>query len=94
MVISNTVVALIVGAITVSNFIGGLVMKAFIKPLETAILANEINTSDHETRLRDLEAGAQRTQVHIETLTSDIDSLVKKLDQLITIQLNRGDRYG
>ena len=71
------VIVEIIGGVTV---IGGLVWGIIMRPLIQRMSDAEDAIVDHEKRIRNTEATTVAHGVHIETLTTSINTLVVKLD--------------
>ena len=74
-------------AVGILSVIGGVLFKAYVSPVKTKTEDNHMELSDHEERLRKLEYKQTETNIKMETVIKHIDTLVTKIDMLVSLQL-------
>jgi hypothetical protein len=86
---SLTLIEIVGGALSIAAVVGGILMKAFIKPLQDELIALQDDTTDHEGRLRYVENKTTEHDVHISQLISTSERLLTKMDQYMTVLMSR-----
>lgn len=79
-----TVAGIIVACVSLAGAVGGLLLKAYVSPVKTRTDDNHDTIQDHESRIRGLETKVNIHSVHMENLMKSVDTLVVKIDLLIT----------
>lgn len=78
-----TIVEIIVGALSIAGIVGGILMKAFVSPIQDEVNDLKEADSDKETRLRIVETKTTEHDVHISTLISTSERVIVKMDELM-----------
>lgn len=76
-------------ALTILSVVGGVLFRAYVAPVKTKTEDNHMEIQDHEDRLRKLEHKQTETNIKMETVIKHIDTLVTKIDMLVSLQLNQ-----
>lgn len=78
-----TLIEIVVGALSIAGIVGGILMKAFVGPIEDRVNDLEEADTDKETRLRIVETKTIEHDVHISTLVATSERLLVKMDELL-----------
>jgi hypothetical protein len=78
--------AVVAASVALTGAIGGLIVRAFIKPLETKTEQNHMVAKDHEERIRFLESQGSAHSIHLENIMKAVDRLVNKIDELVSFE--------
>lgn len=78
-----TIVEIIVGALSIAGIVGGILMKAFVNPIQDEVNDLKEADQDKETRLRIVETKTTEHDVHITTLISTSERVIVKMDELM-----------
>lgn len=79
-----TIIEIIVGALSIATIVGGVLMRAFVKPIRDEVDDLKEADADKETRLRIVETKTTEHEVHIGTLISTSERLLVKMDELMS----------
>lgn len=79
-----TIVELVVGALSIAGIVGGILMKAFVSPIQDEVNDLKDADQDKETRLRIVETKTTEHDVHITTLISTSERVIVKMDELMS----------
>lgn len=78
-----TLIEIVVGALSIAGIVGGILMKAFVGPIEDRVNDLEEAETDKETRLRIVETKTTEHEVHIGALITTSERLLTKMDELM-----------
>ncbi len=78
-----TLIEIVVGALSIAGIVGGILMKAFVGPIEDRVNDLEEAETDKETRLRIVETKTTEHEVHIGALITTSEQLLTKMDELM-----------
>lgn len=76
-------------SLSVVGAVGGLLIKAFISPVETQAMNNKDHLQDLDTRVRHLENQTSEHSIQLETVVKSVDRLIGKMDSLVTLIVER-----
>lgn len=79
-----TIIEIVVGALSIAGIVGGILMKAFVSPIQDEVNDLKEADQDKETRLRIVETKTVEHDVHIGTLVSTSERLLVKMDELMS----------
>lgn len=78
-----TLVEIGLGALSIAGIVGGILMKAFVSPIQDEVNDLKEADQDKEHRLRIVETKTIEHDVHIGTLISTSERLLVKMDELM-----------
>lgn len=78
-----TIIEIVVGALSIAGIVGGILMKAFVSPIQEEVNDLKEADTDKETRLRIVETKTTEHEIHISTLVSTSERLLVKMDELM-----------
>ena len=96
----GSIAAIIGASVSLCGAVGALLVKAYVSPVRALAASNtkalehlgELHdkiSGDHEARVRFLEHSVNTHSIHLETLVKSVDQLVRKIDLLVSNQLNQ-----
>lgn len=86
---SLTLIEIIGGALSIAAVVGGILMKAFVKPIQDDVLALQESSLDKETRLRIVENKTTEHDIHISQLILTSERLLNKMDEFMSMMISR-----
>lgn len=87
-----TLVEIISGALGVAAIIGGVLMRAYVKPIQDEVEDLKISDLDKETRLRVVEIKTTEHDIHIGQLITTSERLLGKMDELLASLLRSSEK--
>lgn len=80
---SLTVIELVSGALGVAAIVGGILMKAYLGPIQEDVDDLKASDTDKESRLRIVESKTTEHDIHIGQLITTSERLLTKMDELL-----------
>lgn len=87
-----TLVEIISGALGVAAIIGGVLMRAYVKPIQDEVEDLKVSDLDKETRLRVVEIKTTEHDIHIGQLITTSERLLGKMDELLASLLRSSEK--
>lgn len=78
-----TIIEIVVGALSIAAIVGGILMKAFVNPIQDEVNDLKEADADKETRLRVVETKTTEHDIHIGQLIQTSERLLVKMDEVI-----------
>lgn len=72
-------------SLSVVGAVGGLLIKAFISPVENQTMNNKDHLAEIDGRIRQLEHQSTEHSAQLDTVIKSVDRLVGKMDSLMTL---------
>ena len=85
----GTVVTIAGGTVGFLGVIGGVLIQAFLNPIQSKTEANKATSKDHEYRLRSLETTVNTHGTQMDNILVSIDRLIDRIDLLVSRDYER-----